>query len=160
MKASVLADRHRRVVGALAQALLAIPPQPAWEAAEQRRDSVDELVDGFDAHIAAVSPSLRRLLLLSVDWVRWLPLLLFLAWRPFDELSLDRRTTLLERMDRSRSPLLFLPLVAYKTLLSMMHFERAVELRAMGYLGSGVASARRRLAVDGANVPSPGAGEP
>jgi hypothetical protein len=38
-------------------------------------------------------------------------------------------------MERSRSPLLFLPFVAYKTLLSMIHFQQTTELRALGYPG-------------------------
>ena len=64
--------------------------------------------------------------------VRCTPLV---AARPFEDLPVAARTSLLERMDRSRSPLLFLPLVAYKTLLSMMHFEQTAELRALGYPG-------------------------
>jgi hypothetical protein len=95
----------------------------------------EALVDRFDAHVAAVSRSLRPLLLLALDWLRWLPLVLLVALRPFEELPVEARTSLLERMERSRSPLLFLPLVAYKTLLSMIHFEQAAELRALGYPG-------------------------
>lgn len=124
MPARVLRPRHRHLVRAFAQALLAIPEE----------DTVlDELVDRFEAHLGAVSRALRPLLLLALDWIRWLPLVLLVAWRPFDELAVEQRCALLERIDRSRSPLLFLPLVAYKTLLSMMHFEGARELRALGY---------------------------
>ena len=46
-----------------------------------------------------------------------------------------RRVALLERMDRSSWFVLLIPLVAYKTLLSMHYFESATELRAMGYPG-------------------------
>jgi hypothetical protein len=125
-----LAARHRRVARAFAEALLALPPRTG-----QAPDAADTLVDRFDAHLAAVSRSLRPLLLLALDWVRWLPLVLFVAPRLFEDLPVEARASLLERMDRSRSPLLFLPLVAYKTLLSMMHFEEAAELHALGYPG-------------------------
>jgi hypothetical protein len=124
-----LAVRHRRVARALAEALLALP-RPSGEP-----DPADALIDRFDAHVAAVSRSLRPLLLLALDWLRWVPLVLFVALRPFDELPVEARTSILERMERSRSPLLFLPLVAYKTLLSMMHYEQVSELYALGYPG-------------------------
>jgi hypothetical protein len=125
-----LAARHRRVARAFAEALLALPAAPG-----DGPGPADALVDTFDAHLGSVSRGLRPLLLLALDWLRWLPVVLFVAARPFENLSLAARTSLLERMDRSRSPLLFLPLVAYKTLLSMMHFEQTAELRALGYPG-------------------------
>jgi hypothetical protein len=77
----------------------------------------------------------RSLLLLALELVRWLPLLLFVALRPFEDVSLEKRGALLERMDRSRVTLLLLPLVAFKTVLSMHFFEDEAELRAMGYPG-------------------------
>jgi hypothetical protein len=122
-----LSPSRRRVAHAFAAALLAVP--------EAERERLDRLVDQFDAHLAAVSPSLRVGLLVALEWIRWLPFALLVAWRPFDELSTTERTKLLERMDRSSSPLLFLPLVAYKTLLSMIHFESPRELLALGYPG-------------------------
>jgi hypothetical protein len=102
---------------------------------DEEQARLAELVDQFDAHLAAVSPSLRLGLLVALEWIRWLPFALFVALRPFDELSGAERTKLLERMERSSSPLLFLPLVAYKTLLSMIHFESPRELHALGYPG-------------------------
>jgi hypothetical protein len=125
-----LAPRHRRVARALVEALLALPPRSGEEP-----DAAERLVDRFDAHVGAVSRSLRPALLFALDWLRWLPLVLLVALRPFEELPVEARTHLLERMERSRSPLLFLPLVAYKTLLSMMHFEQTAELRELGYPG-------------------------
>jgi hypothetical protein len=130
VQAITLAARHRRVARAFAEALLALPAAPG-----DGPGAADALVDTFDAHLASVSRGLRPLLLLALDWLRWLPVVLFVAARPFEDLPVAARTSLLERMDRSRSPLLFLPLVAYKTLLSMMHFEQATELRALGYPG-------------------------
>jgi hypothetical protein len=125
-----LAPRHRRVARALSEALLALPHRPA-----EGPDALEAIVDRFEAHVGAVSRSLRPLLLLALDWLRWLPLVLFVALRPFEDLPVGARTSLLERMERSRSPLLFLPFVAFKTLLSMMHFEEDGELRELGYPG-------------------------
>jgi hypothetical protein len=123
----VLSPRQRGTVHAFAQALLAIPAE--------ERARIELLVDRFDAHLSVVSPALRSGLFVALAWIRWLPLALFVAWRPFDELSVEEGTKLLERMESSRSPLLFLPLVAFKTLLSMMHFEQPHELYALGYAG-------------------------
>jgi hypothetical protein len=131
MHSRVLSPGHRRVVGALAQALLAIPEAPAPAESE----AVAAIADRFDDHLAAVSKALRAMLVVALAWLRWLPLVLVVSWRPFDELPVGTRTALLERMERSRSPLLFLPFVAYKTLLSMIHYESAPELRALGYPG-------------------------
>ncbi len=131
MHPKTLAARHRRVVGALAQALLAIPEAEA----PAESQALVAITDRFDDHLAAVSKALRAMLLVSLEWIRWLPLVLLVSWRTFDELPAGGRTALLERMERSRSPLLFLPLVAYKTLLSMMHYESGSELHALGYPG-------------------------
>jgi hypothetical protein len=126
--ASPLAPRHRVTVRALAEALFGHDggPTPA---------QLDTLVAAVDAHLTPVSAPQRALLLLALDLIRWLPVLLFLAARPFEDVPVDRRVRLLERMDRSRVLPLLMPLVAYKTLLSLLFFEQAEELRAMGYPG-------------------------
>jgi hypothetical protein len=96
---------------------------------------LDVLVDRIERHLEPVSAMQRALLLLSLDLVRWLPVLLLKSLRPFEGLDLARRGRLLERMDRSRVLLLLLPLIAFKTLLSMHFYEDESELRAMGYPG-------------------------
>lgn len=58
-----------------------------------------------------------------------------MATRPFEDLDVNARVRLLERMERSRFTPLVLAFVAYKTLLTMMFFEMPEELRAMGYPG-------------------------
>jgi len=100
-----------------------------------RPEQLDALVDAVDRHLEPVSPVQRALLLLALDLIRWLPVLLLLAPRLFEDLSVERRLQLLERMDRSRATLLLMPLVAFKTLLCMHFFEDESELRAMGYPG-------------------------
>jgi hypothetical protein len=102
-----------------------------------RPEQLDTLVVRFEEHLVPVSRALRPMLLLALDFVRWLPVLLLVAARPFEDLSIDGRIRLLERMDRSRVILLLMPLVAFKTLLAMIFFEDPGELFAMGYPGDG-----------------------
>lgn len=123
-----LAPRHRAMVRAVGEGLFAHDDGPT--AAQ-----LDALVARYEEHLAAVSVQIRPLLLLALDFIRWLPLLLFVAWRPFEELPVEGRTALLERMEKSRAMPLFLPFVAQKTLLTLLFFESPEELRAMGYPG-------------------------
>jgi hypothetical protein len=123
-----LAPRHRAVVRAVAEGLFAHDDGPTTV-------QLDALAARYEEHLAAVSRQLRPLLLLSLDFVRWLPLLLFASWLPFDALPVGRRTALLERMEKSRALPLVLAFVAQKTLLTLLFFESPEELRAMGYPG-------------------------
>jgi hypothetical protein len=123
-----LAPRHRAVVRALGAALFAHAGGP-------RPEQLDALVEGIARHLVPVSAVQRALLLLALDFVRWLPVLLFVGARPFEELSVERRVRLLERMDRSHFTLLLMPLIAFKSLFSMYFFEDESELCAMGYPG-------------------------
>ncbi len=129
-----LRPRHRTVVRALAEALLHHDGGPGEE-------QLDVLIERFDAHLEVVSPTLLRGLLATIELVRWMPLLLLFSWSTLERLPVVRRIALLERMERSRVALLVLPLVAYKTMLSLAFFEDPAELRAMGYPGD---EARRR----------------
>jgi hypothetical protein len=134
-----LAPRHRAVLRALGEAFFshASGPHPA---------QLDRVVRGMELHLAPISRPQRTVLLLALDLIRWLPLLLCIAWAPFEGLTVERRLRVLERMDRSSVPLLLVPLVAYKSLLSMHFFEDETELRAMGYPGDERARWRRILA--------------
>jgi hypothetical protein len=118
------------VVRALGEALFAHENGPS-------AIQLDRLVDGFEAHLVPVSRTLRFGLLAMLALVRWLPVVLFTALRPFDDLPRDARIRLLERMERSRVAALLVPLVAYKSFLSFIFFEDPAELRAMGYPGDG-----------------------
>jgi hypothetical protein len=123
-----LRPRHRTVVRALAEGLLHHDGGPS-------EAQLDTLVERFDAHLGAVSPALLRGLLAALDLVRWMPVLTLFALATIEGLSIERRIALLERMEKSRVALVLLPLVAYKTLLSLAFFEDPAELRAMGYPG-------------------------
>ena len=128
--AFALAPRHRTVIRALGAALFAHADGP-------RPEQLDALAEGIARPLVPVSALQRGLLLLALDFVRWLPVLLFTAARPFEELPVERRVQLLERMDRSHFTLLLMPLIAFKSLFSMYFFEDESELRAMGYPGDG-----------------------
>ncbi len=123
-----LAPRHRLVLRALGEALFAHEGGP-------RPEQLDALVTGVQQHLDPVSRVQRGLLLLALELVRWLPVLLLTSLGPFEDVPLPKRIALLERMDRSRFVLLVMPLVAFKTILSMHFFEDPGELRAMGYPG-------------------------
>ena len=135
----VLAARQRAVLRALGDALFGYPGGPG--AAQ-----LDALVDGFEAHLRPVSRTLRFGLLAMLDLIRWLPLLLVVSARPFDDLPREARVRLLERMERSRVAALLVPLVAYKAFLAFIFFEDPDELRAMGYPGDGVRKRWLKLA--------------
>jgi hypothetical protein len=125
-----LAPRQRATFRALGEALFSHAEGP-------RPEQLDALVDGIERHLDPVSRTQRTLILLALELVRWLPILLFVAARPFDKVSVERRIRLLERMDRSHVTLLLMPLIAFKSLMSMYFFEDETELRAMGYPGDG-----------------------
>lgn len=137
--ANPLAPRHGRVVRALGEALFHHPGGP-------RPEQLDTLTSRYAEHLAAVSGTLRFLLLASLDVVRWLPLILVPAPKPFESLTVAVRGRLLERLERSRIVALVLLFVAHKTLLSMIFFEDPEELRAMGYPGDAERRTWLRLA--------------
>lgn len=122
------APRQRATVRALGEALF-------QHAGGPRPEQLDALVAGVEQHLVPVSRTQRTMLLLALDLVRWLPVLLLTSLGPFEDLAVERRVRLLDRMERSRATLLLVPLVAFKTLLSMHFFEDERELRAMGYPG-------------------------
>jgi hypothetical protein len=128
MAGFALPPRHRTMVRAIAGALFEHEGGPTDA-------QLDAVVAAYEAHVGALSSQLRPVLLLSLDFVRWLPLLLFVAARPFEELDVAARVRMLERMERSRLMPLVLAFIAYKTLLTMLFFETPEELRAMGYPG-------------------------
>jgi hypothetical protein len=126
--AFTFAPRHRAVVHALGEALFHHAGGPSAE-------QLDRVTADLEAQLAPVSWPQRTALLLAVELVRWLPIILFVAIDTFDRVSVPKRLGILERMDRSRAVALLMPLVAFKTLLCLIFFEHADELRAMGYPG-------------------------
>jgi hypothetical protein len=136
------AERHRRVVRALGEALFHHDRGP-------RPEQLDALARRYEEHLGAASATLRFSLLVTLDVLRWLPLLLGLALSPFEELGVAVRLALLERLERSRVMALVLLFVAHKTVLAMIFFEDPAELRAMGYPGDDRRKTWLRLAGGG-----------
>ena len=125
---TTLKPRHRPVVRAFAEALF----HHAVPVPEARLDAFAGEVDRF---ISPASKTLRFGLLLMLDVIRWLPV--FVVGKPafFEDLPLDARITLLERLEHSRLTPLTLILVAYKAMMTVLFFEEATELTATGYPG-------------------------
>ena len=126
----VLRPRQRVVLRALGDALFGHDEGP-------RPGQLERLVEGFEAHLTPVSRTLRFGLLAMLELIRWLPVLLLVSLRPFEALAREGRVRLLERMERSRVPLLLVPLVAYKSFLAFIYFEDPSEFRDYGYPGDG-----------------------
>jgi hypothetical protein len=126
---TTLKPRHRPVVRAFAEALF----HHAVPVPEARLDAFAGEVDRF---ISPASKTLRFGLLLMLDVIRWLPLVVVGRPALFENLPLDARITLLERLEGSRLAPLTLILVAYKTMMTVLFFEEATELAATGYPGS------------------------
>lgn len=94
-------------------------------------DRVARVVGEVDAHLAEVSPLLRMALVLLFDVLRLLPILVLRRLTLFEFLSPPEQHTFLEAVERS--PRLGLPLLPYKTLLTIAFYELPGELESVGY---------------------------
>ena len=110
-------------------------------------ERMDAYVDDVDDHMSRASKTLRFGLLLMIEALRLLPPLIVRRFRVFDDLDLEDRVTMLQRMDRSRFPIFPLIIVAFKTLMTMGWFEDEAMLRSMGYPGEARERYKRSLPV-------------
>jgi len=110
-------------------------------------ERLDAYVDDVDDHMSRASKTLRFGLLLMIEALRLLPPLIVRRFRVFDDLDLEDRVTMLQRMDRSRFPIFPLIIVAFKTLMTMGWFEDEAMLRSMGYPGEARERYKRSLPV-------------
>ncbi len=85
--------------------------------------------------MSPASKTLRWGLLVMLDVVRWAPLFVLGRFSTFEGLPRAEKTRMLEAMDRSKIAELTLIVVAYKTIMSILFFESAIELSALGYPG-------------------------
>jgi hypothetical protein len=125
---TTLRPRHRRVVRGFAEALFSHEVVVSPE-------RLDAFVEDVDDFVSPASKPLRAGLLIMLEIVRWSPLFLVRKFSLFEELSLDDRTRMLEKMERSRFSPFALIFVAYKTVLTMAFFENEKELAQLGYPG-------------------------
>jgi hypothetical protein len=126
---TTLKPRHRRMIGAIAEALFSpdgVPLEPAM---------LDEFVTNVDGFMSPASKTLRAGLMLMLGTLRFLPIVVVRKAALFDELPIPVRTEMLARMDRSRFALFPLMVVAFKTMLTIAYFEDDARLRAIGYPG-------------------------
>jgi hypothetical protein len=126
---TTLSPRHRRVVRAFTEAFFFDPEAPF---AEGQLDAVVVQCDGF---VSPASKTLRFGLRLVLDALRLIPIFVIGKFALFDDLSVEARVEMLDRMERSRFVLFTLMVVAYKTILAVLFFEDPRELEAMGYPG-------------------------
>jgi hypothetical protein len=122
---TTLKARHRPVVRALGEAFFS----PDGEATGAE---LDALVADVDAFVSPASKTLRFGLLLMLDVLRWSPVL-FGRFTLFDELPVDDRIHVLEKLEGSRIVQAPLLVVGYKTLMSMLFYEAPERMRALGY---------------------------
>ena len=106
---------------------------------------LDAYVDDVDDHMSRASKTLRFGLVLMIEALRLLPPLLVRRLALFDDLALEERVTMLQRMDRSSFPIFPLIIVAFKTLMTMGWFEDEKMLRSMGYPGEARERYKRSL---------------
>ena len=113
---------------ALAEALFDHePPVP-----QERLDGFAEEVDRF---VSPASKTLRFGLLLMLDVIRILPPFVIGRFAMFENVPLEARVEMLQRLERSKLAPLTLVLIAYKTILTLLFFENERELMATGYTG-------------------------
>ena len=125
---TTLRPRHRAVVRGFADALFS-------HATLVPSERLDAFVEDVDQFVSPASKTLRAALLVMLEIVRWSPLFVVGKFSTFEELTLEDRTRMLEKMERSRFSPFALIFVAYKTLMTMAFFEEAKELALLGYPG-------------------------
>ncbi|HEY1958092.1 MAG TPA: hypothetical protein VGH28_20870 [Polyangiaceae bacterium] len=126
---TTLRPRHRRMVAAISEALFSRDGEPLDAA------MLDEFVTDIDGFLSAASKPLRAGLMLMLEALRWLPVVVVRRFAAFEDLPIVTRTSMLERMDRSRFSPFPLMIVAFKTMLALAYFEDEGRLRAIGYPG-------------------------
>lgn len=124
---TTLKPRHRPVVRALAEAFFS----PDGEASEER---LDAFIDEVDGYISPASKTLRFGLLMMLGLIQWSPLL-YGRFRTFTAMGREDRIVHLERLEASKLVQLPLLVVAYKMVMTMLFYEDAGELAALGYPG-------------------------
>jgi hypothetical protein len=98
-------------------------------------ERLDVFVEDVDQFVSPASKTLRTALVFMLEVVRWAPLFVVGRFSTFEDLSLEDRTRMLEKMERSRFSPFALIFVAYKTVLTMAFFEEATTLAELGYPG-------------------------
>ena len=126
---TTLQPRHRAVVRGFAEALFS---DGVEEISAERLEAFVDDVNGF---VSPASKTLRFGLLAMLDIMRIMPLFVIGKLALFEDLDLDQRTHMLEKLEGSHVAPLLLVFIAFKTIMTMAYFEDDKELRSMGYPG-------------------------
>ena len=96
---------------------------------------LDDFVIEIDKFISPASKTLRWGLMRLLELLNLVPIFLIGKFSLYENLSLEDRLKVLQRLERSQFPPFLLSFVAYKTLLSIVYFEDEEELTRLGYPG-------------------------
>jgi hypothetical protein len=122
---TTLSRRDRAVVRAIAEAMF------SGEPIAQAR--LDEHVEAVDAFVSAASRTLRFGLRVLLALIRFAPLLLLVRASTLERLGVEERVRVLDRLERSRALALSLAFVGWRTVMTILFYEDARELAALGY---------------------------
>ena len=96
---------------------------------------IDTHVTEVDAFVSAASKTTRFGLRMALLLVRLAPILFFLRFTTIERLALGDRVKLLERLECSSRSTLSLAFIGWRTVMTLVFYEDASELRAIGYEG-------------------------
>jgi len=123
---STLSEGDRVVVRAIAEAMFS-------EDGEVERARLDAHVEEVDRYVSHASKPVRLGLRIALFIVRVAPILLFYRLRAREQLGVAERVVVLSRLERSRLSDLSLMFVGWRTIMTLVFYEDAAELRAIGY---------------------------
>lgn len=133
-----LTSRDRVVVRAIAEAMFS-------QDGEVEPERLDAHLDEVDAYVSAASRPIRAGLRIALFVVSIAPMLLLFRMRRIDKLSVEDRVSVLSRLERSRVTNLSLMFIGWRTVMTLVFYENAEELRAIGYSGDERKVYKRRL---------------
>lgn len=112
---------------------------------EVESERLDAHLDEVDAYVSAASRPIRSGLRIALFVVSIAPMLLLFRMRRIDKLSVDERVSVLSRLERSRITNLSLMFIGWRTVMTLVFYENAEELRRIGYSGDERKVYKRRL---------------
>lgn len=143
---TTLGGTDRVVVRAIAEAMFS-------EDGEVAPARLDALVDEVDRYVSQASWPVRRGLTLGLFIVRLAPVLLFYRLRTLEGLDVAQRVEVLARLERSRWSTLSLLFIGWRTVATLVFYEDASELAAIGYSDERVRHLRGLTSVE--SLPAP-----
>jgi hypothetical protein len=120
---TTLKQRHRPIVRALAEAFFD---------GELTGTKLDAFVDEVDRFMSATSKTLRFGLVLMLNVIELSPLFYFRV-KSFSHMNVAERVHHLEKLEASKVAQLPLLVVSYKTLMTMLFYDEAGQLKEIGY---------------------------